>query len=128
MHKPPYYRLPAAALEDVHLTRAALIVLAVLIDQSDFGPPELTIGEIAEAAGCSRTTVKDSVRQLREAGLIDTERTGRASRYTVREILPPKRRQQPQATPQRRQQPQQRPSSIDMQVVEEIMRGGRTII
>lgn len=121
MQKPPYYRLPAAALEDVRLTRSALIVLAVLIDQSDFGPPELTHDELADAAGCSRSTVKDALRQLIAADLVTAERTGRASRYTVRDILPPKRRGQPQ---QRQKQPQQRPSSIDMAAVEAIMRGG----
>ena len=115
MHRPPYYRLPAAALENVHLTRAALIVLAVLIDQSDFGAPELTKDEIAELAECSRTTVTDSLRQLKQAGLIRIQRTGRASIYNIVEILPPKRR---------RQQSQNQNSSIDMSIVDRIMQGG----
>lgn len=117
--RPPYYRLPAAALENVHLTRAALIVLAVIIDQSDFGPPELTIEEIAELAEVAPRTVRDCLTQLKAAGLLEVQRTGRASRYEVREILPPKRRARQQQPAQR----QSKTSSIDMSLVDQIMKG-----
>ena len=122
--KPQYYRLPAAALENVKLTRSALILLAVLIDQSDFGAPELTVDELAELANVAPRTVRDALRQLSAAELIEIERTGRASKYSVREILPPKQRR-----PQQRQK--QRGSlqnaSIDLAELETLMSGGMMV-
>jgi predicted ArsR family transcriptional regulator len=104
--KPAYYRLPAAALENIRLTRSALIVLAVLIDQSDYGAPELTIDELAELAGIAPRSVRRSLHELAAAELIEVTHTGRASRYNVREILPPKQRR-----PQQQQRCQKRSSS-----------------
>lgn len=115
-----WYRLPAAALEDVKLTRSALLLLAVLIDQSDYGAAELTIAELCELAGIKATACKDALRQLAAAELIEIERTGRASRYTVREILPAKQRR-----PQRRQAARKlENASMDIADLEALMNGG----
>ena len=115
--RPPYYRLPAAALEDVRLTRAALIVLAVIIDQSDYGEPELTVQELADLAEVAPRTVRDCLKQLRAAGLIRITRTGRASRYTVAEILPPKRRYQQSQSGKR----QSKSTSIPPELLDQLM-------
>ena len=115
--KPQWYRLPAAALEDIKLTRSALLLLAVLIDQSDYGAAELTIPELCNLAGIGATACKDALRQLRGADLIEIERTGRASRYTVREILPPKQRR----PLKQRSRSRNENSSIDPELLESLM-------
>lgn len=120
--KPQYYRLPAAALEDIKLTRSALIVLAVLIDQSDFGAPELTVDELAELANVAPRTVRDALRQLAAAELIAVERTGRASRYTVREILPAKQRRPQQRQTKRSSKLEN--ASIDLAELDALLTGG----
>ena len=120
--KPQYYRLPAAALEDIRLTRSALIVLAVLIDQSDYGAPELTIDELAELAGIAPRSVRRSLHELAAAELIEITHTGRASRFTVREILPPKQRR-PQQRCQKRSRLENQ--SIDPAELDALMGGIR---
>lgn len=118
--KPLYYRLPAAALENVKLTRSALILLAVLIDASDYGPPEITIDDLCAAAGIGRTTCKDALRQLVGAGLLRIERTGRGSIYFVGDVLPPKQRKPPRD--QQKKQPDSQSSSIPPEMLRELMK------
>lgn len=117
MKKPLYYRLPAAAIEDQSLTRAALCVLAVIIDATEYRPgDELLLRDIAAAAGCCDRTARQAIADLITAGLLTVRRTGRGSIYEPKRILPELRRSS-------RIRGAQKESSIPAEELEKIMGG-----
>ena len=101
MKKPLYYRLPAAAIENQSLSRAALCVLAVIIDATEYSPGcELLLRDIAAAAGCCDRTARQAITDLIAAELLTVRRTGRGSIYTPARILPELRRSSRARSPQ----------------------------
>lgn len=88
-----WIRLPIDLLR-TELNKSAILVLAFLIDKDNGNHKiAITVGDIARLLQVSSRTVTSAIAELRRTGYItDTERTGRASVYTIKEILPPKRR------------------------------------
>lgn len=117
LKKPLYYRLPAAAIEDQRLSRAALCVLAVIIDAHEYRPEgELLLRDIAAAAGCCDRTARQAVADLIAAELLTVRRTGRGSIYTPARILPELRRSSRNRAPEKA-------GSIPPEELEKIMGG-----
>ena len=81
MKKEDYFvRVPVSILLDKRLTRSSVLLYAVLLDKANqYGMSNCTIGELAVESGLSPHTVRRSERQLVDAGLLEIERTGRAS-------------------------------------------------
>lgn len=90
-----WVRLPTELLH-TNLKRSAILVIAVLIDrESDHHQVTITVDDMATKTGLSRRSVLYALQELRAAGYItDTIRSGRASTYTLRPMLEPKRRRQ----------------------------------
>ena len=81
-----YIRIPIKMLQDNRLSRSAIAVYGVLLDEVK--PPlnmtdRLSIAAIAQRAGIHSATVRRAERQLVEAGYIRIDRTGRESMIWV---------------------------------------------
>lgn len=86
-----WIRLPMDLLKS-ELRKSSILVLAVLID-IDVETVEITCKRLSELTGLSLRAVKYATAELAEKGYIERiERTGRASRYYLKNVLPPKRR------------------------------------
>ena len=87
------------------ISKPAAIVLALIIDQAtNTKPPSpvpAKLDELAERSGYSISSVKRAVSELIAGELIQSQRTGRGSVYTLTgavELLPPKGKPAPRAT------------------------------
>ena len=75
-----FVRVPVSVLMNKQLTRSSVLLYAILIDYADrFGVIVATIDQLAARTRLSAATVRRSERQLVDAGLLNVERTGRAS-------------------------------------------------
>lgn len=112
-----WIRLPLAVLKDDRLGKTACCVLALLIDRQDIaavdGSIALTLADAAAYCGCSRRTAERAVAELETAGYIARHRTGRASRYTVLQGLPPKRRRRSKPATNWEDEPLEGQTSLD---------------
>ena len=87
-----WVRLPLDLLRG-DLSKAACTVAAILIDRAEDGyTVEISQAALAAAAGLSLRSVRRALADLAAAGLITQQHTGRASCFTLAEILPPKQR------------------------------------
>ena len=87
-----WVRLPLELLRG-DLSKAACTVAAILIDRAEDGyAVEISQAALAAAAGLSQRSVRRALADLEAAGLVVQQHTGRASCFTLAEILPPKQR------------------------------------
>lgn len=87
-----WVRLPLELLCS-DLSKAACTVAAILIDRAEDGyTVEISQAALASAAGISQRSVRRALSDLEAAGLVTQQHTGRASSFTIAEILPPKQR------------------------------------
>ena len=95
-HTQAWVRLPLEVLKMVGLTRTDAIVLSLIIDRCVDAPDRsaaISAAWLADSSGASARQICRSCAALESLGLIERQRTGRATRYTLRdgvELLPPK--------------------------------------
>lgn len=89
-----FVRLPVEAIQDTRLSRAALTVLAIVLDRCDErGECRISHDRIAAAAGVSERTVRRAIESLEVCEYLEVVREqGKPSKYVQRDVLPPKRR------------------------------------
>lgn len=95
-HNQAWVRLPLEVLRMVGLTKTDAVVLSLIIDRCIDSPDRSAAISAAWLADSSRASARQICRScaaLESLGLIERQRTGRATRYTLRdgvELLPPK--------------------------------------
>ena len=93
-----WIRMPLELLQRQGLSKSAAIVLGVIIDRctdTPSGSASMSLQDLARTSGYSLSTVKRSLIELEALELIQHDRTGRSSAYTLTgcvELLPPKQR------------------------------------
>lgn len=84
--KDVWVRLPLDVLNEQGMSKAAAVVLAVIVDRCTSNVDRcaaITTKYIVSSSGYSRATVYDALKELFRLDLIAHERTGRASRYRL---------------------------------------------
>ena len=90
--------MPLELLQRQGLSKSAAVILGVIIDRCTDQPDgcaTINQKEMAITSGYDPRTVRRALIELEALELIEHERTGRASRYTLTgcvELLPPKQR------------------------------------
>lgn len=95
-----WVRLPLCLLADERLTRADIIIVAILIDKTDSkGYVKLSLEKLAKISGVSKKTAQRATQRLQEYGYIYWDRTGRESIYQMcKQLIPRKHRKQSKDT------------------------------
>lgn len=95
-HNQAWVRLPLEVLRMVGLTKTDAVVLSLIIDRCIDSPDRsaaISAAWLADSSGASARQICRSCAALESLDLIERQRTGRATRYTLRdgvELLPPK--------------------------------------
>lgn len=120
-----WIKLPLELLRRSGIGKSAAVLLAIIIDEckheDDLTKP-ISVQQLIRKSGYSRATVFRLLQELRELGLIEVQRTGRTSIYTLTpgcvELCPkavqdeqPKQQQQP--TPRARARKQRKAPTED---------------
>lgn len=93
-----WIRMPLELLQRQGMRKSTAIVLGAIIDRctnrKGYHPAALDRAELSHDTGYSIRAIGDALRELQVLNLINVERTGRGSVYTLTgavEILPPKK-------------------------------------
>lgn len=95
-----WVRLPLCLLADERLTRADIIIVAILIDKTDAkGFVKISLEKLAKLSGVSKKTVQRATQRLQDYGYIYWDRTGRESIYQMcKQLIPHKQRKKSKDT------------------------------